>query len=69
MTVVDYLETWNDYLVTQEYNLFGARDLKTSNVNNSLVTPVLFYLLDFQSLMRFDISDRITTHNLILYQL
>ena len=65
MTAIDYLETWNDCVVTQEYNLFGPRDLKTPNLNNSLVTPTLFYLFSFQFLMCFDISDLITFQNLI----
>lgn len=48
MTAVDYLWTLNDYLVTQEYNLFEPMDLNIFNLNNS---STLFFLFNFQSLM------------------
>lgn len=42
MTAIDYLKILNDYLVAQEYNFFGPRDLNVHTLNNSLAIPTLF---------------------------
>ena len=47
MTAIDYLKILNGYLVAQEYNFFGLRDLNVSTLNNSLAIQTLFQLFNF----------------------